>query len=587
MRITLDASRDGDVLALALREFRAGDLIPGVTGELRARADGTAPTLELRVPVLDLERVGAAALAVAGDLDPVRMAAGGVTGGTLRELTVHAAGGDFAGLANLSAVRAEARVDAATVAVPAAGIVVKNGSGRLLMAEGTLQGSDLAGDIGRSSFSSGALALELRPAARLRSLRATFKADLSDALGVSRRLLAGANPPALTGIKALQGRASATVDYEAGRRVSPLVVELKGIQATGRYRGVPFPLAVSRGALRYSREAVSVSGLAGSAGRSSVSNGAIDIVLGTEAVIRAAAGDATLVLDQIHPVIAPYEQLRLVLGDITSATGTATVRLVRLSGPLSRPASLDIDITVQPRQVRLTSASLPGPLTLRAGSLSVTSRALRLERLHGALLDAQVTASGTVEDYAAPQWRASLALEQGSSGSEAIAWASKQWSLPADWLPRAPVALSAGRLEWTGGTRGAVAAQGTASIATSVQAEFDLAWRPGHFDLRRLTLKDGDSDAVLRLRSSPPNAELGFSGHFDYRTLGRSLAQPAHTRVVLDGEFRASIDLAQPRRSTADGTLEIADLDLGKYLDVPVAIERATLACRRTGVERS
>ncbi len=49
------------------------------------------------------------------------------------------------------------------------------------------------------------------------------------------------------------------------------------------------------------------------------------------------------------------------------------------------------------------------------------------------------------------------------------------------------------------------------------------------------------------------------------------------TRVVLDGEFRASIDLAQPRRSTADGTLEIADLDLGKYLDVPVAIERATL----------
>ena len=437
--VSLDASRDGDALVFGLRDFRAGDLIPGATGTLRAKADGTAPVLELRVPALDLERAGAAALALAGDLDAVREAVDGLQRGTLRDLTLNAAARDLALLADPSALRVAARVDAATVAVPAAGIVVKNGSGRFLMADGVLQGSELAGEIGRSSFSSGALAVAFVPRASLRSLRGTFEADLADALAITRHLLRG-HPEALAGIEALQGRASAAIDYEAGRGASPLVVDLKGMQATGRYRGVPVPLAVSRGDLRYAGDAVSVSGLAGSAGGSRLTKGAIDIVLGREPAIRAASGDATLVLDEIYPLIASLEPLRPMLGEIKSLTGTAAVHFTRLSGLLSRPEALEFDVAVAPGQVKLMSTALPGPLTLAAGSVSATPRALRLEGLQVALLDARVTVSGTASNYAAPERRMNLALTQGSSGAEAIAWAGKQWKLPPD-----AVAARAGR----------------------------------------------------------------------------------------------------------------------------------------------
>ena len=57
---------------------------------------------------------------------------------------------------------------------------------------------------------------------------------------------------------------------------------------------------------------------------------------------------------------------------------------------------------------------------------------------------------------------------------------------PAGALPRAPVALSTGHVEWI---KDAVAMQGTANIANGVQAQFDLAWLPGSFDLRRLALQ--------------------------------------------------------------------------------------------------
>ena len=568
--VSLDAGRDGDALVFELRDFRAGELIPGATGTLRAKADGTAPTLELRVPVLDLQRAGAAARALAGDLDAVREAVDGLQRGTLRDLTLNGEAHDLALLADPSALRVTARVDAATVAVPAAGIVVENGSGRLLMADGVLQGSELAGKIGRSSFSAGALAVALVPRASLRSLRGTFEADLADALAITKHLLRG-HPEALAGIVELQGRASAAIDYEAGRGASPLVVDLKGMQATGRYRGVPLPLAVSRGDLRYTGDAVSVSGLAGSVGGSRLSKGAIDIVLGREPAIRAASGDATLVLDEIYPLIASLEPLRPMLGEIKSLTGTAAVHFTRLSGLLSKPEALEFDAAVAPGQVKLMSTALPGPLTLAAGSVSGTPRALRLEGLQVALLDARATVSGTASNYAAPERRMNLTLTQGSSGAQAIAWAGKQWKLPPGALPRAPVALSTGHVEWI---KDAVAMQGTANIANGVQAQFDLAWLPGSFDLRRLALSDTDSDAALRLQWSPVAAQLGFSGRLHHRTLERSLARPPQTHAMLDGNFRASIDLAEPHRSSADGTLRIEGLDLREYADVPVTMDR-------------
>ena len=569
--ISLDASCDSEGLVFGLREFRAGDLIAGATGTLRAKTDGTAPVLELRVPVLGLERAGAAALALAGDLNAVRGAVDGLQRGTLRDLTLKTVAHDLAGLAAPSTLRAEARVDAATVAVPAAGIVVKNGSGRVLIEEGVLRGTELAGDIGRSSFSSGALTLAFLRGTSLRSLHGSFKADLADALAITRRLLPRGQTEALAGIVALQGRASAAIDYEAGRRVAPLVVDLKGMQATGRYRGVPVPLAVSRGDLRYAGNAVSVTGLAGSAGGSRLSKGGIDIVLGREPAIRAASGEATLVLDEIYPLIASLEGARSMLGEIKSAAGTTAVRLTRLSGPLSALAALDFDITMEPARVRLTSTALPGPLTLVAGSLSGTPHALRLNALQVTLLDARVTASGTVEGHTERERRVSLTLEQGSSGAEAIAWAGKRWKLPPDRLPRAPVELATGRVEWI---EGAVAMQGVASIATSVQAKFDLGWRPGRFDLRHLALNDEDSDAALRMQWSPVAAEIGFSGRLHHRTLERSLARPPQTRVMLDGDFRASINLAELRRSSADGTLRIEGLDLREHGGVPVTIDR-------------
>jgi hypothetical protein len=136
------------------------------------------------------------------------------------------------------------------------------------------------------------------------------------------------------------------------------------------------------------------------------------------------------------------------------------------------------------------------------------------------------------------------------------------------------VALPAGRVDWT---EDAMAAQGTASIASAVQAEFDLGWQPGRVDLRRLALRDADSDATLRLHWSPTAAELRFSGHLHHRTFERGLARLPRTQARLEGDFSASLNLTELQRSSANGTLTIDGLDLGEHAGVPLAIDRLSL----------
>ncbi len=578
VRMAAEVGHDGQALALTLRGLQLGDLLPQATGSFRVQRDGAAPALELQIPAVDLARLRAAALTLADDLDAVRTAAAIVTAGTARALTVSAAGSELPALGDLKAFRAEARLDAAAVAVPAIGIAVRKGTGRLALAEGGLRGTDLTGEIGRSRFSAGGLLLEFLPAVALRSLETTVDADLADVLSITRRVLGRAGEAALADVESLQGRASGHFAYEARRSGPHFAVEVAKLAATGRYRGVPFPLALNQGEVSYAGDRLRVRGLEGSVGSSRVQGGGeAELVFGAEPEVRSARAAFSLVLDELYPWLASLERLQPALKELKSVTGTAAVQLVRLSGPLADPAALDFEAVVRPQQLRASLTELPAPVTLAGGAANVTPRALRLNGLQASLLDARVTVSGTVQDYASPRRRIDLALAGGAAGQQALDWVRARWQVPAKAMPRAPLSLAGGRLQWPADAPGSLAAQGTVGLAEKVDAEFDFTWRPDDLDLRRLSLKDADSDATMALKWTPANADLQFRGTLDNRTVERLLAPPPEVQGSLRGDFRASIDLRAPRRSTATGNLEGEGLDIFERWNLPVLIDRVRL----------
>ena len=272
VRAVLDAQRDGTALTASVRELKAGDLLPAATGTLRAKPDGSGPTVALQVPALDLARLRTALVALAGDLDGVQEALAFVPTGTVQALNITAAGSDFGALAALGSMRAEGQLANGALELPTFGIAVTGGVGRFALADGTLRWSELAGAIGKSTFTGGTLAVDLIPDAvdlipdpALRKLEATVDADLAGTLPIVRRLVGRPEPAALANVESLRGRASGTVVYEADRRRAHVAVDLSRVQGNVRYRGVPLPIEVTDGAVRYAGDRLDVRGLDGRA----------------------------------------------------------------------------------------------------------------------------------------------------------------------------------------------------------------------------------------------------------------------------------------------------------------------------------
>jgi len=574
VRATLEASRDGAALAATLRALQLGELLPAATGTLKAKPDGTAPSVELHAPALDLARLRAALEALGGDLDAVQAALAFVPTGTAQGLTASAAGADFGALASLGAIRAETGLANGALDLPAQGIRITGATGRFALAEGTLRGADLAGTIGKSTFTGGTLAVELAPAAALRELAAALDADLAEALPIVRRLVGRPEPAVLADVQSLAGRAAGSVAYEAQHRHPRVTVELDRIRASARYRGVPLPIAVQAGAVRYAGDRVVVRGLDGALGRSTLRGGALDLALGPRPAVRSAGAEATLVAEELTPWMQSIKALRVELLEQTSITGTATVRLARLAGPLDAPAELDYELTVGPRDLRLAGPDLPGPLTVASGTAHLTPGTFALDRLDISLFDARAVVNGTLRDAASAEPRFDFTLTDARTGARALEWARARWKLPAKAMPRAPVTLAAGRIQRSGGL---LDAQGTLGLAGNVSAEFDVTTAAGHLDLRRLVAKDPDTDTTLTLKWRYPMAEFAFKGKLDNRTLARVLAEPPQGDGALAGDFRAVIDLAEPRRSSATGTLAGERIDVLERWDIPVAIDRVRL----------
>ena len=582
--------RDSRTLAVTLKDLQLGGLMRGAAGEIRIPLDRGGAAFSFKVAQADLAQLHAAAAALAGEGASAPAPYAYVPAGKLRGLSLSGAWPAGSASIPLALIRAETRIDAATVPVPAAGIVVRGGSGNFLLADGVLQGSGLAGGIGNSSFTAGSLALELRPAARLRRLHAFLGADLGDLLAIARRVTARRPVPAVAAIEALDGRATGTIDYDAARGGSPLTLDLAAIRASGKLLGLPFPVATDRGELHLSANGIRLQGLSGSLGRTQFRDMNLELALESKTAIKSASGDAHLALDELFPWLRSLDALPPELKVLESVTGSARVRLARLSGPVARPAALEFEATVEPSGLTLHLPAPRASWTFAAGAAEVSSHRMKLKNLAVAAGDTRAVVSGTIEDYAGPDRRADLQFSRGALGPQGLDWLRARWQVPEGAMPRMPIDIAAARLRWPGALPEPVLVQGKVRFAGELDAEFDVAWLPGDLQVRKLLLKDADSDVSASLYSRPGAAEFSFDGKLDHRSLTRMLAHPPVERGSANGNLRAEIDLREPARTSASGSLQLRDGRFalaGQPMDISGRIEGREGALRVDGELRA
>ena len=580
-RARLTASYAPGDTSLRVDDLKLGDILAAGTGTLKVKPGAGGVALEAALGRVDAGRVRAAALAVASDVALVAAVSSIVRSGTAVDLKLSATAERIGGLADVSVYDISMGVDGASIEIPVPVMTLTGASGKVRIAKGVLTASNVAGTIDGSSLRGGELVLALAPTVALSSLSVALDPTLRRATSACcgccgiprshRRCAASNRLPAARRARSLSG----------GRaRVLRQIYDVTSLNAKLRYAEFPLPVAIDSGGVHYETGGTLVlRKVSGTIGTSRIEDLDAEIAFAPGPVARSGSGAATLALDELYPWLITLPALEAFRGEIGALQGSVAVKLARLAGPLAAPGRLEVDAVLTPRTVRATSPRLPGSVTDRrrhrpiaeSGSRSATASTSRCGTSAPRSRD-------RCAGLATPSPALDVSIARATIGPRGLEWVGNRggrraWRTPRWRRSGSSEPACVGPRPHRGGSKSLARRRSRAAPAPNSIS----ATGPGSVEVRRLTLKDQDSDARATLDWQPERAGLSFHGLVSGRSMARILASPPAASGTLRGDFEATVDLTEALRSRANGKLEGAGVGLPDLFDLPLAIDRITL----------
>ncbi|HSA91324.1 MAG TPA: AsmA-like C-terminal region-containing protein, partial [Burkholderiales bacterium] len=149
-------------------------------------------------------------------------------------------------------------------------------------------------------------------------------------------------------------------------------------------------------------------------------------------------------------------------------------------------------------------------------------------------------------------------------------------AVAARFEPRTPLRFAARRIAWS--PKGALEADASVQFPSGPELAFNLASREKLLELKRVAIKDARSDAVLSARLAGQRIEAGFSGTLAGTSIAAMLKSTPSDSGVAQGDFRVTVDRAQPQESIGQGRLQIEALDLAWLAGRKLRIESVSLS---------
>jgi hypothetical protein len=232
------------------------------------------------------------------------------------------------------------------------------------------------------------------------------------------------------------------------------------------------------------------------------------------------------------------------------------------------------EIEISHSSAALQIAALPWKLTLQSAQVAVTEKQLNVKGGRGTLGESTFAdAAAQVELAGAP--RLSAGSARVTLADQLLRWAVEKAGAPAELELKAPVQVTARRITWDQvaglGVEADLGVDGGPRIGVA------LGWKPERFELRRLTIKDAQSDATLSAIVGLDTFQAGFSGVLHAQSVASLRRKPEPRTGRVQGELRFAFDRARPRQSSAEGKLEIAALDLSVLAGRPALVERVAV----------
>ncbi len=548
--------------------------IKRLSGEMGLDPASSRATARISAGEADAAGVRSAFLFFAGQDKDVRDAFDVIRAGNVSAITLAARGASLRDMVKAEHIAAAGSVAAGAVVLPESRLQVDAIVGKMRIAGGFLEGSDLSGRMGPNRAAKGKIRLDLRestPGTPFR-LETRVTADVAQLPFYLTRL---APDPDLDReiemVRSPRGTAEGTVVFDSLQKPVRIVVDVPSFRLQAAYDRFPYPFDIEAGSFHYDKAGgrISVNGLSGKAGRSSFSGLSAQLAAGVDPYLSIDSGAAVVSLDEIDPWLRSMAQPKGRLERVGPAQGIVRIDAMSMKGPVAHPAQWQFHVIGRIEDITVQAAGLPGPVEARTGTFDASQDRLSFSGLHARCLDASVVASGGLAYSMEAIGRADLAFA-GETGAGWAQWASDSIHLPQGLRVRTPLSVSNARLVWEKG--GAKSFAGDVTVHHGPRVSAGVAARPGELIVKPLVIADAESKASLFFHSRGQAIDCAFKGNLTEGTIDALFAEKGLVTGRIKGDIEARIVPGRPSASTAKGDIEGSGITVHGFSQMPLRI---------------
>lgn len=347
--------------------------------------------------------------------------------------------------------------------------------------------------------------------------------------------------------------------------------EMKDVLAESRW--LPAPVSVST-RFRIDDNTLEVTGLSARLGASTLSDVSASITGRESPKLEILSAKALIHAGEFFQWRSKYPALDAALSGVDDVRGNLTVSSLTFKGPLFHPERGKITAAGGLDHVIVSGEMLPGPVGLLKGDFHYVPDNLSFSLHEATVLDSSLTGTALISGITGTVRSIDLTLN-GSSGRKTLDWVFEGLKLPPDLMIKTPIAVSNSHLVWDRNT--GIKFSGTIAIAEGLKFLIDLTQHETDLDVRRLLIKDVDTNATIALNWQEHEADISYTGIMAQSTLSRIFEQGNFGNGAMHGDIDAVIRTDQPLKSRITGSLAGSDIFIPWGMPVPTTIDKFAL----------
>ena len=506
-----------------------------LSGVLRKEDDTPLVSIHLEGKDVDVPALRSCAMDLAGDISPVKDIFAVIRDGNVPSITVDAKGKSLADLGNLNAYTIEGHMRKGKISLTYPSLNLTDVEGSALISNGILRGQRLQAKLSKIQGKEGILTVALKEGAAPFHLNIQVDADLAEAHTILKRVITGgAFAKDLHHIQSIEGHATAQLKLCENKSGLQVDVDGSSCRLKALYRPLPLPVTVKSGKIHYRLNHIQLRELAGTLGQSEFFIGSGLLDWQDEPKIEIASAKATVLMEQVYPLISAMEGSGKWLKNLDSVKGRLSIHSLTMKGPLKTPAAWQYQADLQVEKLFLNAAFLPGPLKAQKARLNVNTGEIRISNAEISILDSDFSMEGKSAGPVKDLKRFETTLS-GTLGSQGMQYLYDTLELPDDFLLRTPLTVQSGRALWEKDT--GVSFNGDMFFPDGPSVSMDVSYGPEKLNIRNLVVEDDATRASFSMLAHEELVDLNFSGKFQKSTLDGIFVK----NHVLDGWIEGNI----------------------------------------------